>query len=327
MAQAPRRLVRGIGPILFAAFLVGCAGAPLQHGELAQQVAADVASRVELSAVPFHPQEDFHCGPASLATLMNWQGEGVQPAELASRVYLEGRQGSLQAEMLAGARREGLLPYVHPPRFSSLVKQLDAGHPVLVLKNLGFESYPIWHYAVVIGYDLEAEKVVLRSGTTERKLLSFRRFERRWRGGGYWAVTLHRPGEFPADADETAYVKASAGLERAGMLRAAETAYRAAAERWPDSMTAWLGLGNVRYRQQRYREAEAAYRAALQRDAESAAVQHNLAWALMRQDKLEDALHHARIAHRLAPEQGAHYSGAWKVLQAEGGNRTPDSHD
>lgn len=306
-----------------AVVLAGCATAPWQYPDLEQQIAADVAARAELSAVPFHPQEAFHCGPASLATLMNWQGEAVQPDELAPRVFLAGRQGSLQAEMLAGARRQGLLPYVHPPRFSALVKQLDAGHPVLVLKNLGFERYPIWHYAVVIGYDLDARRVVLRSGTTERKVLSFRRFERRWQGGGYWAITLHRPGEFPAGAEETPYVKASAGLERAGMLTEAETAYRASAERWPHSMPVWLGLGNVQYRQQHYEEAEAAYRAALQRDAGSAAVHHNLAWALMRQDKPDEALHYAKIAHRLAPEQGEHYAGALKALQNQ--DREPTS--
>lgn len=309
MSRGLRWTVAALG----VAWLSGCATPPLQNDDLPRQV--DLEPRVELSEVPFHPQEAYHCGPASLATLMNWQGEEVVPDELAERVFLEGRKGSLQAEMLAGARRQGLLPYVHPPRFRALLEQLDAGHPVLVLKNLAFERFPIWHYAVVIGYDLDREEVILRSGTTEREVVSFDRFERRWRGGDYWAVTLHRPGEFPAGTEAMRYLKASAGLERADRLSEAAIAYRAAAERWPDNMTAWFGLGNVRYRQQRYEEAETAYHAALERDDASAAAHHNLAWALIRQEKLDTARRHARIAHRLAPEQGAHYSGAWEALR------------
>ncbi|QKT04607.1 PA2778 family cysteine peptidase [Ectothiorhodospiraceae bacterium 2226] len=312
------RRPRLYGPalILGAVLLGGCASTPLQHRHLPPPEAG-AATAVELAEVAFHPQQAYHCGPASLATLMNWQGEPVQPDELAPRVFLAGRQGSLQAEMLAGARRQGLLPYVHPPRFEALLAELDAGNPVLVLKNLGFERRPVWHYAVVIGYDRERAQVVMRSGTTERKVLSFRRFERRWQGGEYWAITLHQPGAFPAGAEEGRYLRAAAGLEQAGRLREADAAYRAAAARWPHSMTAPLGVGNVQYRLQRYEEAAVAYRAALERDPDSAAAHHNLAWALMRLDRNEEARRHALAARRLAPEQGEHYAGAWEALQQQ----------
>lgn len=317
MLQALRRPFRWPSlPALLAvmAALTGCATSPsLQHQAL-DPSDTDLSTRTELREMPFHPQGAYHCGPASLAMLMNWEGDPSHPDELAPRVFLEGRQGSLQAEMLATARRQGLLPYVHEPAFSALLRELDAGHPVLVLKNLGFQRYPIWHYAVVIGYDLEGRQLILRSGTTERKVLSFRRFERRWQRGNYWAITLHRPGRFPAEPVEQRYLRAAAGLEQVGRLQEAEIAYQAATQRWPDGMTAWLGLGNVRYQQQRFREAEAAYLAALQRDSESAAAHHNLAWALIRQQRPDDALPHALKAHRLAAEHGEHYRGALNSL-------------
>lgn len=298
--------------LLFSLWLAGCASAPLQHRQLDLDD-AQLAPRVMLDEIPFFPQKAYHCGPASLAMMMNRLGEDVHPDDLAQRVFLEARQGSLQAEMLAATRRQGLLPYLHERSFSVLLNQIEAGHPVLVFENLGFEHYPVWHYAVVIGYDLESQQMVLHSGTTERQRRTFKRFELEWRGGDYWAMTMHRPGSFPAQPEEQRYLEATSGLEQAGRLHAAERAYQAATQRWPRSLVAWLGLGNVRYGMERYREAEEAYRQALAVDADSAAAHHNLAWSLMRQQAFMEAYPHAMKADQMAVDQGAHYSGAMEV--------------
>ncbi|MEP4545689.1 MAG: PA2778 family cysteine peptidase, partial [Saccharospirillum sp.] len=297
--------------------LTGCATGSLQHKQLSSDPAiTGLADRVLLEEVPFFPQETYQCGPASLAMLMSHQGKPTQPAELVDQVFIESRQGSLQAEMLAATRRHGLLPYVHDTRFSTLLEQLAAGHPVLVFQNLGFGFYPVWHYAVVIGYDLDDEVMVLHSGTTAGLERDFRRFELEWRGGDYWAMTMHRPGELPVNAKPIAYLEATAGLEQAEQLEAAALAYQAATERWPDQLIAWMGLGNVRYRQQQFEAAQHAYQQALRLDADSAAAHHNLAWALMRQQEYEAAYEPARVANRLADEQGERYRSAWQAWQA-----------
>jgi hypothetical protein len=62
-------------------------------------------SAIELDQSPFFPQEEFHCGPAALATTLNAAGIGATPEELARQVFLPARRGSLQAEMPAAARR------------------------------------------------------------------------------------------------------------------------------------------------------------------------------------------------------------------------------
>ena len=36
----------------------------------------------------------------------------------------------------------------------SVLPEIAAGNPVLVLQNAGWSWLPVWHYAVVIGYDL-----------------------------------------------------------------------------------------------------------------------------------------------------------------------------
>lgn len=299
-------------------WLAGCASSSLQYEQLASNTATSgLSERVLLNEVTFFPQEDFQCGPATLAMLMTWQGDIVQPEDLVEWVFLEARQGSLQAEMLAATRRQGLLPYLHPPEFKTLLTEIDAGHPVLVFQNLGFGFYPVWHYAVVIGYDLEKQEIVLHSGTTEQLRQSFRRFELEWRGGDYWAMTMHRPGEFPQTAQPTPYLKASAGLEQASQFKAAALAYQAATDRWPDQLIAWLGLGNTRYRQQMFYQAQQAYEEAIALDSNSAAAHHNLAWALMRQQDFSTAYEHARLANQLADQQGERYRSAWLAWQEQ----------
>ena len=68
-----------------------------------QATPRQLPQQLELTAVPFHPQELYQCGPAALATVLNWSGEQVRPSALVDEVYLPGRQGSLQLEMLVRA--------------------------------------------------------------------------------------------------------------------------------------------------------------------------------------------------------------------------------
>ena len=79
------------------------------------------------------------------------------------QVYLPERKGSLQVEMLAAARRHGMVSYQLAPRFEDLLREIAAGTPVIVLQNLGVFSGG-WHYAVAIGYDYDSGQLILRSG-------------------------------------------------------------------------------------------------------------------------------------------------------------------
>ena len=64
----------------------------------------------ELTRVPFFPQTIHECGPAALATVLNYSAATTTPDGLALEVYIPERQGSLQIEMLAATRRNGRLP-------------------------------------------------------------------------------------------------------------------------------------------------------------------------------------------------------------------------
>lgn len=229
--------------ILASAALAGCAASP----PLADGLAGHAPRSIELSATPFYPQEEYHCGPAALATILRASGVEVTPESLAPEVFMPGRRGSLQIELVGAARRHGRLPYVLATTAHELVAELADGRPVLVLQNLGAARLPVWHYAVLIGYDAERNVALLRSGREQRLEMRWQRFAATWHGGGRFAFTALRPGEIPAHADARRYVEAVAGLEAAGQRRAAAAAYDAAIARWPDEAHAWLGRGNMAY--------------------------------------------------------------------------------
>ena len=179
---------------------------------------------------PFFPQTDYECGPAALATALGAAGIDVRPEALTEQVYLPARQGSLQLEMLAAARRRGALAVRLPGTLDALLRELAAGRPVVVLQNLSLPIVPRWHYAVVVGYDLAARELLLRSGTTERQALGLTPFEHTWARGGHWAFVAVPPGELPASASEDEVTAASVAFER--VAQPAARAARLRERRW-----------------------------------------------------------------------------------------------
>jgi tetratricopeptide (TPR) repeat protein len=217
-------------------------------------------------------------------------GVNVTADQLVERVYLPDRRGSLQPELIGASRTYDRLAYRLEPDIRAIRAELGAGRPVLVLQNLGLKRLPIWHYAVVVGFDEETDQLVLRSGTTERLLMSGHRFMDAWDRAGRWAIVMVMPGEFPADPNQDLYLEAAAGLESAGRYDAAMKAYDAAVARWPGAATALLGIGNVHYRRHELEEAEKAYLRLLDLDPGHAVARNNLAQVLLERGDAEAAL-------------------------------------
>ena len=260
----------------------GCAGNVLQ-GE------ADLPLSVEWQETPFFPQEEYQCGPAALATLLSSSGRSVRPEELVARVYVPGKRGSFQSELLAATRSYERMPYVIPPEISALLAELADGRTVLVFQNLGARLLPVWHYAVVIGFSLEKDRIVLRSGTTKRLEQSARRFLKTWQRGESWGMVALAPGELPATGDESRYLKAVAAAESSGQLDLAIPAYQAALDRWPNSSTALFGLGNSFVKNGNPSQAEQIYRKLLASNPDHTATRNNLAQMLADQGRCLEA--------------------------------------
>ena len=194
MLRQLRAVCQRAGGIVYLLWLTGCASTP-QSDALTQKISAPFATPTELTQTPFFPQEAYQCGPAALATVMRAQGVAATPAALKDEVYLPKRKGSLQIEMITATRRHNLLPYVLRPQLSEVLSEINAGRPVLVLQNQGVSWYPQWHYAVIIGYNLQDGRLILRSGTIRRYVMSMDTFERTWQRSQYWAMVTLKEGK------------------------------------------------------------------------------------------------------------------------------------
>ena len=208
-------------------------------------------------------------------------GLAVTPDELVPQIYLPGRRGSLQVELIAAARRHQRIPYVLAPDVAALFQEVAGGHPVLVLQDLGVGPLHVWHYAVVIGYAPDTKRVLLRSGTTRRLEMRFADFAQSWQKGQQWALVVLPATALPATADAKRYVDSVVPLETLGDVATARTAYASALARWPNEPLALFGLANADYRLGDFTGAEANYRALLAMSPGNAIVLNNLAEVLL----------------------------------------------
>jgi tetratricopeptide (TPR) repeat protein len=290
------------GMLMMLALLSGCA---TQTRSLLQSASTTrLPPKVELVSTPFFPQERYQCGPAALAMSLNAAGISATPDALVPQVYVPQREGSLQPEMLAAARRNGALSMTVPPTIEALVTELSAGNPVIVLQNLSLPWFPLWHYAVAIGYDLNTGDIVLRSGTTEREIMPLSTFEHTWARSGYWGMVVLPPGRLPATADEQAVVAATVAFEKNGDAALARKAYDAALKRWPHKLTLQMGYGNSAYAAGDRQAAAAAFRTAAQEHPDSAPAFNNLASVLADLGEFKEA--------RKAAENAAALGGPWR---------------
>ena len=299
------------GVFVWAVLLLGGCATP-QVAMLDARWPTELPAQVELADIPFFPQEDYECGPAALAMVAHAAGVDVTPEALVDQVYLPGRKGSLQPEMLVATRRQGLLAYPLNPKVEDILREVAAGHPVLVFQNLAFSIYPVWHYAVVMGFDRERHVLLLHSGRTARMEISMFAFERTWARGQYWAMLALKPGQLPATAEPQAYTAAAATLERTD-ARGAQQAFAAALQRWPDDRAALLGAGNTAYALGQRDAAAKAYRQAVLKHPDFADGWNNLAQVLLELNRRHEASQ--AVAHAVA--LGGTRLPAYLALQAK----------
>lgn len=293
----PALICRGLA-LASLILLSGCAAQQYQLPASSEHL----PERVELSDTPFFPQEDYQCGPAALATVLVQRGVRTSPEALLPSVYLPGRKGSLKVELVAAARQHGQLVYPLRPELEALLTQVAAGNPVLVMQNLGLDWYPQWHFAVLVGYDRARQELVLRSATQQRWITDFAAFDRTWARAERWAVLTLPPDRLPAEPQLGTWLQAASDLEQTGQDEAAESAYRAAIEQWPDEALPGFALANLRYAKGDRAAAESALRQSLNRRGDFAVGWFNLAELLNERGCVAQAQAARTCAQRLAPQ-------------------------
>jgi tetratricopeptide (TPR) repeat protein len=242
-----------------------------------------------LDKVPFLKQETYQCGPSSLAMVLAWSGLELSPDDLADEVYTEKLHGSIQPSLISAARQHGRIAYPIQG-LKELYTELNQDHPVIILQNLGLSWYPRWHYAVAIGYADFGRSIILHTGTKKAVPVSVGIFNNTWSHSDYWGLLVLPPDELPATVTEEKYLNAVAGLERTKQFEAAVIGYKSAINRWPESLAAWMGLGNSFYAQGDLSSARDALEQAFKLHPSNGMPLNNLSQVLWEQGEKEQAL-------------------------------------
>lgn len=283
---------------LTALICVGCASSTPQTETLLLN-SRDLPKSSQIAGVPFIRQTANYCGPATLTMALKWAGKNVTIDEVAAQVYTPGMRGSLQSDMISASRRQGALA-IPIEGMTALLKEVSAGNPVIVFENLSLSWWPQWHYAVIFGYNLFQQKILMHSGPEAFKQWDLRKFERSWKLGHYWGLVVLPPGLLAASAGELEHVRATAALEKLGKLKEATKSYQSILQLWPQSLGANIGLANIAFSKNEVIEAVQFLRKATEDHPQSAAAWHNLAIAqraaLMKRAARQSALRAIALA-------------------------------
>lgn len=289
------RLIAGLGCLLL---LGGCVSS-LQSTALVEQTPEQFTTPALISGVPFFPQDDYQCGPAALATMLGASQIEVTPEALVPLVYVPERQGSFQVEMVAAARSFGRLAYQIPPTLASIFAEINGGHPVLVLQNLGLDWYPRWHFAVVKGFDIQRRRVILNSGRIEDYEVPLSVFERTWARSDYWAIVVIPPGTMPVSAKPERYFNAVVALEHSNPPEVVFPAYISGLERWPHDRNLLMGHGNLLYVADRPEDARVRFETVIAHHPDYGPAYNNLAQLYLEQGRIAEAEQYATQAVEL----------------------------
>ncbi|MEP4890271.1 MAG: PA2778 family cysteine peptidase [Aliiglaciecola sp.] len=224
-------------------WLAGCQSTP-QANALKTSAPTDIPRQKNLDGVPFYAQQEFYCGPTTLSEIFTYYGKPVSSEQIAPKLFIPERQGSLQLEMVSATRQYGFLAYTGKGTLEQLFYSIEHDVPVIVFQNQSIAWLPMWHYAVVTGYDLDKQVIQLHTGLTESHTMSFELFERLWQRGNYWYLMPLPPGLTHQDLDEFKYTSGAFDLLQTGQIDAGLTNLIAATQQWPNQWLAYFLIAN-----------------------------------------------------------------------------------
>jgi predicted double-glycine peptidase len=144
--------------------------------------------------VPFFPQEVSQCGPAALATVINyWYGKTgaakiLTPEAIAEAIYSRSARGALGIDLELYARKQGFQARQSAGTIDELKGNVNKGTPSIVLVDYGFSRYQRNHFMVIKGYSDSA--LLVNSGRRESELLANEEFLKVWKKTGYWMLLV-----------------------------------------------------------------------------------------------------------------------------------------
>jgi ABC-type bacteriocin/lantibiotic exporter with double-glycine peptidase domain len=165
--------------LMLALVLISCAGSPYQESRTAARM---------IRGVPFYPQEDYQCGPASLAGVLNYRGLKISPEEIAREIFSPRARGTLDMDLVFYAQRKGFSATRYRGGWEDLRKNIDSDAPLIVMVDAGFWLYQKNHFMVAVGYDPEG--LIANSGQDRHKFIPRDVFLRAWKRTKFWTLRI-----------------------------------------------------------------------------------------------------------------------------------------
>jgi ABC-type bacteriocin/lantibiotic exporter with double-glycine peptidase domain len=130
--------------------------------------------------VPFVRQKDKFCGPAAMASVMNFYGQNISQDQIAEEVYSPELKGALISDMGNFAREMGYNASIINGDENTLISLVDEGIPSIILVDLGIWVLSVPHYYVVYGYNKSKETFIINTGFTSNKEMNFKDLDKEW---------------------------------------------------------------------------------------------------------------------------------------------------
>lgn len=141
--------------------------------------------------VPFFPQEEYQCGPASLASVFNYWEVQADPGEIGKEIFSKSARGTLTIDMMLYAQKKGFYAEQFKGSLEILRSFIDSGIPLIVLVDFGMSVFQMNHFMVVTGYTNDG--LIVHSGKSQNKLLTETTFLSMWEKTHYWTLMIKKP--------------------------------------------------------------------------------------------------------------------------------------
>lgn len=153
----------------------GCA-----HNNSVKENYSTPMSGVVIDGVPFVKQNDKFCGPAAMASVLEYYGDNVSQDEIAEKVYTPKLDGALISDMENFARDQGYRAETMNGDIAAIEAEIDKGVPVILLVEKGKLMVSVPHYYVVYGYDKDKEVFILHTGDKSGQEIKFDKLDSEW---------------------------------------------------------------------------------------------------------------------------------------------------
>lgn len=147
-----------------------------------------------IEKVPFFEQDDFQCGPAALATTINYwhrknkTKEQLKTDTIIGAIFNMKAKGVLTLDLELYARELGFNSLQYSGTIEELQRNIDENIPVIILVDYGRGFFQQNHFMVVKGYMRDG--IILNSGGRENLVMLNESLLKIWKKTSYWMLVV-----------------------------------------------------------------------------------------------------------------------------------------